>query len=110
MGARFQRVVSICSLIGAALALAALFAGKANTQDVNWWTANSLAKVRPGDAPPSGTPQAVRVYASRNAFEPFQIVLGLEFRIAVYLYAQDRIWVQRHIRTKEASRPLHRRR
>ena len=44
-------------------------------QPVTWWTAYPLAKVRPFDPVPNAPAKSVDLYAGRNEFEPFQIVL-----------------------------------
>lgn len=40
-----------------------------------YWTVSALVKVRPQDAAPSRAEQSADVYAARNEFEPFQLVL-----------------------------------
>ena len=40
-----------------------------------WWTADPLEKVRPLDPIPRAPLKSVELYAGRNEFEPFQIVL-----------------------------------
>lgn len=77
------RIRPILSSIGGVLGvvlLLSLFAGKASTQDLNWWTTDALEKVRPNDPPPTGTPQGAQLYAARNEFEPFQLVLRSDTR------------------------------
>ena len=44
-------------------------------QPFTWWTTNSLAKVKPLDPIPNMPVKGVELYAGRNEFEPFQIVL-----------------------------------
>ncbi len=44
-------------------------------QPVTWWIANPLTKVRPQDPPPQLPRTNVDLYAARNEFEPFQLVL-----------------------------------
>lgn len=44
-----------------------------NEPSLLWWTAGALTKVRPYDPPEAS--QSVQLYAARNEFEPFQIVL-----------------------------------
>ena len=61
--------------ICAALFLLTQPAGKAMTQDVNWWTTHALTKIRPQDPAPSDPKHSVEIFAGRNEFEPFQIVL-----------------------------------
>jgi hypothetical protein len=43
--------------------------------ELTWWTTHPLAKVKPGDAVPTTPVKSVEIYAGRNEFEPFQIVL-----------------------------------
>lgn len=43
--------------------------------ELTWWTTHPLAKVKPGDAVPTTPAKSVEIYAGRNEFEPFQIVL-----------------------------------
>ncbi|MBI2816618.1 MAG: DUF4091 domain-containing protein [Acidobacteria bacterium] len=68
--------------------LLSLFAGKASTQDLTLWTTNALDKVRPSDPPPTGAPQAAQLYAARNEFEPFQLVLRSDVRDIVNVDVQ----------------------
>jgi len=42
---------------------------------LTWWTTHPLAKVKPGDPVPTTPAKSVEIYAGRNEFEPFQIVL-----------------------------------
>ena len=44
-------------------------------QPFTWWTTHPLAKVKPLDPVPSAPVKSVDLYAGRNEFEPFQIVL-----------------------------------
>src|SRR5262245_16945959 len=39
-----------------------------------WWTANSLSKIRPNDMPPETVKNPAQLYASRNEFESFQAI------------------------------------
>src|ERR1043166_2626719 len=43
-----------------------------------WWIANPLDKVRPSDSPPERPAKRAELFAARNEFEPFQIVLRAE--------------------------------
>src|SRR5689334_3257218 len=43
--------------------------------NITWWTAPPLTKVRPFDPIPESPEKGVDLYAGRNEFEPFQIVL-----------------------------------
>ena len=47
-----------------------------------WWTTHALEKVRPDDSPAGspGRPAPVELFAARNEFEPFQLVLRAEER------------------------------
>ena len=40
-----------------------------------WWTTHPLAKIKPLDPVPSAPAKSVDLYAGRNEFESFQIVL-----------------------------------
>ncbi len=44
-------------------------------QPLTWWTTHPLAKVKPFDPVPTMPVKRVDLYAGRNEFEPFQIVL-----------------------------------
>ncbi len=44
-------------------------------QPFTWWTTHPLAKVKPLDPVPSAPAKSVDLYAARNEFESFQIVL-----------------------------------
>jgi hypothetical protein len=44
-------------------------------QPFTWWTTHSLAKIKPLDPVPSAPTKSVDLYAGRNEFESFQIVL-----------------------------------
>jgi hypothetical protein len=44
-------------------------------QSLTWWTTNPLAKIKPLDPFPDRPAKVVELYAGRNEFEPFQIVL-----------------------------------
>src|SRR5258706_1832041 len=48
------------------------------TQPFTWWTANPLEKVRPWDSAPRLPTRSVELFAGRNEFEPFQIVVRAE--------------------------------
>ena len=61
--------------IAIATAAAAWGAGAVESQPFTWWTTHSLAKVKPLDPVPSAPVKSVDLYAGRNEFEPFQIVL-----------------------------------
>ncbi len=57
------------------MAAAALGAAVEPPQPFIWWTTHPLAKVKPLDPVPSVPVKSVDLYAGRNEFEPFQIVL-----------------------------------
>jgi hypothetical protein len=50
-------------------------AGPAADRTIISWTTDALVKVRPSDAIPSQPAHEVHLWAARNEFEPFQIVL-----------------------------------
>ena len=45
------------------------------THPFTWWTTHPLAKIKPLDPVPSAPAKSVDLYAGRNEFESFQIVL-----------------------------------
>ena len=62
-------------LILLTMTVAAFDAAVEPPQSFTWWTTNSLAKVKPLDPVPGVQVKGVDLYAGRNEFEPFQIVL-----------------------------------
>jgi hypothetical protein len=58
-----------------AVAVLVLGASVEPPQPIAWWTTYPLAKVRPFDPVPNAPAKSVDLYAGRNEFEPFQIVL-----------------------------------
>ena len=53
-------------------------AGRVTDGEIRWWTTHGLAKVRPRDeARPAGP---IALFAARNEFEPFQLVLRADRR------------------------------
>jgi hypothetical protein len=62
------------------MAVAALGAAVEPPQPFIWWTTHPLAKVKPLDPAPSVPVKSVDLYAGRNEFEPFQIVLRAKSR------------------------------
>ncbi|MBI3895005.1 MAG: DUF4091 domain-containing protein [Acidobacteria bacterium] len=72
---RLQQILLFSVLIADALIFPAFFANRAKAQDLNWWTTHALIKVRPNDAPPAGNMRGAELFAGRNEFESFQIVL-----------------------------------
>lgn len=42
---------------------------------LSWWAESPMIKVHPGDLPPERPDRRAQIYAARNEFEPFQIVL-----------------------------------
>ncbi|MBI4464285.1 MAG: DUF4091 domain-containing protein [Acidobacteria bacterium] len=78
MNVGLKATISVFLPTCTAVIILALFAGKARTQELNWWTTHALVKVRPEDPPPPGKLQTAALYAGRNEFEPFQIVLRTE--------------------------------
>jgi Domain of unknown function (DUF4091) len=58
-----------------------LFAGifsAAHAGSLQWWVDNPLVKVKPQDPVPRSPPQTANLYAARNEFEPFQLILRSE--------------------------------
>ncbi|MGH8245515.1 MAG: hypothetical protein ACREUU_03680, partial [Gammaproteobacteria bacterium] len=47
-------------------------------QDIRWWTAGALEKVRPYNPAPAAPGQSVDLSAALNEFEPFQIIVRAE--------------------------------
>ena len=64
------RLVLILSTMAAAASSAVV-----QPPQFTWWTTHPLAKVKPLDPVPSLLLKSVDLYAGRNEFEPFQIVL-----------------------------------
>jgi hypothetical protein len=62
----------LASLVAIAMPVAA-GADTPSVPDLAWWTTHSLVKVRPSDPP--GTARSAELFAARNEFEPFQLVL-----------------------------------
>src|ERR1035438_538914 len=54
--------------------------GPAADRGIILWTTDALVKVRPSDAVPSQPEHQVHLWAARNEFEPFQIILRAESR------------------------------
>ena len=42
---------------------------------LSWWTIGPMAKVHPGGLPPEHPDRRVNIFAGRNEFEPFQIIV-----------------------------------
>jgi len=58
------------------IGLAAVLGGDGgSSQSFEWWTTDALDKVKPLDAIPDMPSKLAELYAGRNEFEPFQIVL-----------------------------------
>jgi Glycoside hydrolase 123, catalytic domain/Glycoside hydrolase 123 N-terminal domain len=69
-----QRVLLLAVVIPLAFAAVRPVA----TPSFEWWTANSLSKIRPNDMPPETVKNPARLYASRNEFESFQAIFRAE--------------------------------
>ncbi|MBI2822346.1 MAG: DUF4091 domain-containing protein [Acidobacteria bacterium] len=69
------RLLSLGSLAVLALLFFAAFSGKTAGEKPDWWVTHAMDKVRPNAAPPRERPQAAELWAARNEFESFQIVL-----------------------------------
>jgi hypothetical protein len=68
-----------------ALVLFVMQAGSLHSKDgplFTWWIASPLDKIKPLDSAPGSLVRSVDLYAGRNEFEPFQIVLRPEGRDA----------------------------
>jgi hypothetical protein len=68
-----------------ALVLFVMQAGSLHSKDgplFTWWIAGPLDKIKPLDSAPGSLVRSVDLYAGRNEFEPFQIVLRPEGRDA----------------------------
>jgi hypothetical protein len=50
----------------------------AERPSLEWWTTNSLFKIRPYDKQPETAKNPVQLYASRNEFESFQAIFRME--------------------------------
>ena len=62
----------------AAVLFLALFGVHAEDKPIAWWTTQALEKNRPLDPIPRDPAHSVELWAARNEFEPFQIVLHSE--------------------------------
>ena len=80
MGNCVRRRLLACVEIAGVVLLHLLLVGEMDAQDLRWWTTHALVKVRPMDDSPSRSSQAVDLFAGRNEFEPFQIVLRADSR------------------------------
>ena len=68
-----------------ALVLFVMQAGSLHSKEgplFTWWIAGPLDKIKPLDSAPGSFVRSVDLYAGRNEFEPFQIVLRPEGRDA----------------------------
>lgn len=72
---RILRPIAIFPILRAAALCVVFFVVEAKAQGLDWWTTHVLVKVRPNDPPPPSRSQAAELFAARNEFEPFQIVL-----------------------------------
>jgi hypothetical protein len=59
----------------AALPLVVIALQSPASPDLVWWPTHATEKIRPYDRAPRQSIQPVRIFAARNEFEPFQIVL-----------------------------------
>ncbi|OFV94287.1 MAG: hypothetical protein A3F68_08795 [Acidobacteria bacterium RIFCSPLOWO2_12_FULL_54_10] len=78
MSMRFRQPSSFCFPIAGVLLLLALAGGMASAQELTWWTTHALIKVRPNDTAPAGSSRSAELFAGRNEFEPFQVVLRVD--------------------------------
>jgi len=78
---RVYRQLLVCvQIVGGVIFPVLLHVGEAEAQNLRWWTTHGLAKIRPGDDPPTHPSRAVELFAGRNEFESFQIVLRTDSR------------------------------
>ena len=68
-------LVCIAVVLCLDLALCSVHAGE---RPITWWTTHALEKTRPLDPTPHAPANSVELWAARNEFEPFQIVLRAE--------------------------------
>lgn len=61
-------------VIGVVLGIAGFPAGR-NPSGVLVWTESAMVKIRPHDSPPEAPRREIELFAGRNEFEPFQIVV-----------------------------------
>ena len=74
-----ERVGPLCVLAACALGwLLADRGGATGGPVLAVWPASPLVKVRPGDEAPAHKPPAILLWAGRNEFEPFQVVVRAE--------------------------------
>jgi hypothetical protein len=60
------------------LLLCVLQGGAVSHEPYTWWITHPLATVRPRDTPPKDAAKDAALFAARNEFEPFQLVLRAE--------------------------------
>jgi len=78
---RTQRVPGSAFLFCIAVVLLldpALCGVHAADKPITWWTTHALEKIRPMDSIPDELTHSIELWAARNEFEPFQIVLRTE--------------------------------
>ena len=75
-------VLALLALAAAACGPASGEAPAGSADGLVWWTTHGLEKVRPDDRPaaPARAAGPVELFAARNEFEPFQLVLRAEER------------------------------
>jgi hypothetical protein len=68
-------LLCIAAVLFLGLALCGIHAGE---KPITWWTTHALDKIRPLDPIPRQPAHGTELWAARNEFEPFQIVLRTE--------------------------------
>src|SRR5947207_983380 len=71
---------TLLACVAATLFLGACPGGPPREPPPTRWTTHSLAKVRPFDPMPARLTDSVEIWAARNEFESFQIVLHAEWQ------------------------------
>jgi len=72
-GSAFLFCIAVMLFLGLALCSV-----NAADQPITWWTTHALEKIRPLDPIPRKLGHSIELWAARNEFEPFQIVLRTE--------------------------------
>ena len=70
-----MRISSFAGLLLTPMLIMAPEVQRSTGREISCWTTNSLIKVRPSDPRPATASSNMRLYAARNEFEPFQVVL-----------------------------------
>ena len=74
---RHRNTIGVLAVVNcfALIAFATSYTKAEGTRSLQFWTTHALVKVRPDDPPPHGPAQSAEIWAARNEFESFQIIL-----------------------------------